>query len=94
MKNNEIANFFLKVNIGFNKKINLNKEYNNFNFELKAISFKYLFFIISMVLFLDISTMNINKESFNIFKYIEITIKIKGIGTQNILSDSYNYYDN
>ena len=95
MKNNEIqANFFLKVNIGFNKKINLNKEYNNFNFELKAISFKYLFFIISMVLFLDISTMNIHKESFNIFKYIEITIKIKGIGTQNILSDSYNYYDN
>ena len=43
-----------------------------------------------MLVFSNLSNMNINKELFNIFKSYEMEIIIKGIGKINILSYSYN----
>ena len=67
----------------------INTSHNNMNFENNVISFKYLSFILIMLVFSTIS--NMHKESFNIFKSYEIIIKLEGTGYQNILSD---FYDN
>ena len=80
----------LNVNIKINKIIKLNNKHNYLNFRSKEIYSKYLFYIIYMLVFSNLSNMNINKELFNIFKSYEIEMIIKGIGNKNILSNYYN----
>ncbi len=81
------TNYISKVNTEFNKKNNIS------NFRSKEISFKYIFYFILTDIFLKISNMYIHKESFNIFKSYEITIKVKGVENQNI-NILYNSYTN
>ena len=92
MKSNVFQyNCISDVNIWLKKKPKFSNKHNYSNLGNKEIHYKYLFYMIFMFELLNISNMNIHKELFNIFKSYEITIKIKGIGNQNILS---NYYDN
>ena len=81
------VNYIFYSNDEFAKKIKYTKKWNFIN---KAVSLKYLFYIIFMILFLNISNLDIHKKSFNIYNNCIIEIKIKGIGNQSILSDSYD----
>ena len=90
MSNKKIkSNYFSNANIGLNKKIRFIYKHSIMNFEIKRISFKYLFYMIFIVSILNTSNKNMNRELFNVLKSYEIKIKIKGIGNQNIISSNY-----
>ena len=90
MKNKEIqSNCISKANTEINKKIKTSYKHNKLKFGNKAISFNYLFYMILILIFLNISKMILLKESFITLKSNEINIKIKGFGVQNILYHNY-----
>ena len=75
MKNKEIqSNCISKANTEINKKIKTSYKHNKLKL---AISFNYLFYMILILLFLNISKMILLKESFITLKYNEITMQIK-----------------
>ena len=82
------SNSISKSNTQIIKKIQISNKHYNLNFGNKKNSFNCIFYILLILIFLDISSMNILKESFKMFKSNEITMKIKGAGMQKIVNCS------
>ena len=95
MKNKKIqSNCISKANTELNKKIKISYKHNKLKFGNKEISFNYLFYMILILIFLNISKMILLKESFIKLKSNEINIRIQGIGEQYILYYEYAYCPN
>ena len=89
-KENNTINKLKPLNPKDSLNSNNKQKYKFMSFNNSKIFFKYLF----MLLFIKYSYMNKINEIFNIFNSYEISIKINGIGVQNIISQYYTIYPN